>query len=88
MSIGVALALLWGYAALVARLVSAEVNLRLRWFLLVLILFTPPFFLALTLAIPQPFHDLTSCLLVALFLIGWRMRRWTIARLGGRPYVG
>jgi len=44
MSIGVALALLWGYAALVARLVSAEVNRRLRWFLLVLILLTPPFF--------------------------------------------
>jgi uncharacterized membrane protein len=88
MSIGVALALLWGYAALIARLVSREVDRRVRWFLLLLILFTPPFFLVLTLAIPQPYHGLTSSLLVALFLIGWRMRRWTIARLGGSPYVG
>ena len=61
---------------------------RVRWFLLLLILFTPPFFLVLTLAIPQPYHGLTSSLLVALFLVGWRMRRWTIARLGGKPYVG
>jgi len=87
-AIGMALALLWGYAALIARVVSPEVGWRLRWFILLLILLTPPFFLILTLAIPQPYHAETPFALLGLFLIGWRMRRWTIGRLGGNRYVG
>jgi uncharacterized membrane protein len=87
-AIGAALALLWGYAALIARLVSAEVATRLRWFILFLILFTPPFFLALTLAVPRAPHGVIPLILVALFVVGWRMRLWTLRRLGAKSYVG
>ncbi len=86
-AIGVTMAALWGYAALAAKLVSGEVNGRVRWFLLALMLFTPPFFLLLTLAIPQPRPGETPLALTALFLIGWRLRLWSVARLGGKPFV-
>jgi uncharacterized membrane protein len=87
-AIGASLALLWGYAAVLADLVSPEVSRRLRWFILALIVLTPPFFLLLTLGIPQPLHGATPLVLLALFLIGWRLRRWTIARLGGAKHIG
>ncbi|MEJ0064182.1 MAG: TMEM175 family protein [Caulobacteraceae bacterium] len=85
-AIGVTLAVLWAYAALMARLVHREVSLRVRWFLLALILFTPSFFLLLTLAIPKTWPGEVPLLLSALFLIGWRLRLWAVARLGGKPY--
>ena len=86
-AIGVAMAALWAYAALIADLVSHEVSRRVRWFLLSLMLFTPPFFLLLTLAVPSPPPGVIPLLLVALFLIGWPLRLWVVRRLGGSPYV-
>ncbi|MFI4975443.1 MAG: TMEM175 family protein [Caulobacterales bacterium] len=87
-AIGLAMALLWGYAALIAKLVSQEVGGSVRWFLLALIALTPPFFLALTMAIPAPPHGLIPLVLVGLFLIGWRMRLRVLKQLGAKPYVG
>ncbi|HTX49370.1 MAG TPA: TMEM175 family protein [Caulobacteraceae bacterium] len=86
-SIGWGMGALWGYAALVAGLVSEEVGRRVRWFLLALIVITPPFFLALTIAIPHVRPGEIPLALTALFLIGWRMRLWSVKRLGGKPYV-
>jgi uncharacterized membrane protein len=80
-AIGVSLALIWSYAALMAKFVPAEVNLRHRWFFLILILFTPPFFLLLTLLVPQARPGEIPVMLATLFLIGWRMRLWTVRRL-------
>jgi len=85
-AIGAMMALLWAYA-LVAKLVSSEVSGRVRWFLLALMVFTPSFFLLLTMAIPQARPGEVPLALTALFLIGWRMRLWTVQRLGGKPYV-
>ena len=80
-AIGVSVGLLWGYAALVARVVSPEVGSRQRWFMLALIILTPPFFLGLTFAIPRPAPGEIPLFLAALFLIGWRMRLWVLRRL-------
>ena len=80
-AIGFAVGLLWGYAALVARVVSPEVSAGQRWFLLALIVLTPPFFLALTFAIPRPLPGEIPLILAALFLTGWRMRMWVMRRL-------
>lgn len=82
-AIGLCLAALWGYASFVARLVSAEVSRRLRWFFLILILVTPPWFLLLTVFIPDPRRGVIPLVLASLFLVGWRMRLWTARRLGG-----
>ena len=86
-AIGWSMAAIWGYAALIAGLVSEEVSRRIRWFLLALMLFTPPFFLALTVPIPNLRPGEVPLLLTALFLIGWRLRLWAVRRLGGKPYV-
>ena len=86
-AIGAMMALLWAYAALAAKLVSGEVGGRVRWFLLALMVFTPAFFLLLTMAIPDARPGEIPLTLTALFLIGWRMRLWTVQRLGGKPYV-
>jgi uncharacterized membrane protein len=85
-AIGMSMALLWGYAALIANLVSPEVNRRVRWFLLALMVFTAPFFLLLTLGIPNAQPGEVPLVLSVLFLIGWRMRLWMVRRLGGKPY--
>ena len=82
-SIGLAVSLLWGYAALLARLVSPTVNAAQRWFMLALIALTPPFFLALVFAVPNPVPGENPLFLAALFLIGWRMRMWVLRRLEG-----
>jgi uncharacterized membrane protein len=87
-AIGGSVAAMWGYAALVAKTVSPEVGGRLRWFFMFLMVLTPPFFLLLTLAIPAPGYGVVPLTLVLLFLIGWRLRRWTIRRLGGKAHVG
>jgi len=52
-----------------------------RWFQLVLIAFTAPFFLFLVNAAPieSPFYP--PIMLAVLFLIGWRMRVWVLKRL-------
>ena len=86
-AIGAMMALLWAYAAFVAKLVSKEMSDRVSWFLLALMVFTPSFFLLLVMAIPQARPGEAPLALTALFLIGWRMRLWTVARLGGKPYV-
>jgi uncharacterized membrane protein len=80
-TIGVACAAMWGYAALIADLVSKEVPSAQRWFFFVLILFTPPFFLAITGALQRPPPGLVPVTLVALFFVGWPMRQWITRRL-------
>ncbi|HUO11645.1 MAG TPA: TMEM175 family protein [Caulobacteraceae bacterium] len=86
-AIGWGMGALWGYAALVGDLVSQEVSGRVRWFLLALIVITPPLFLVLTIAIPDVRPGEIPLVLTVLFLIGWRMRLWSVKRLGGKPYV-
>jgi uncharacterized membrane protein len=80
-AIGVSLAALWGYAAMVPGLVSPEVTMAERGYLFVLILVTPPFFLTLTSLLRHPAPGVIPAILLALFLIGWRMRRWALGRL-------
>jgi uncharacterized membrane protein len=79
-AIGVSAALIWGYAALVADLVSPEVTRPVRWFLLVLILVTPPLFLLLVGGFQNPPSGVIPLTLVLLFVIGWRMRMWVLHR--------
>jgi uncharacterized membrane protein len=79
-AIGVSAATIWGYAALVADLVSAEVTRRVRWFLLVLMLVTPPLFLLLVGGLRNPAAGVVPLILVGLFVIGWRMRMWVLHR--------
>lgn len=86
-AIGAMMALLWAYAALIAKLVPSEVGARVRWFLLALMVFTPAFFLLLTMAIPDARPGEIPLTLTALFLIGWRLRLWSVVRLGGKPHV-
>jgi len=81
-AIGVSIAALWGYAAIVAGLVSKEVPMRVRWFLLALILITPPLFLLLVSGYRSPPSGVIPLSLVGLFLIGWGARMWVIGRLG------
>lgn len=86
-AIGLMIAAIWAYAALIADLVSREVNRKVRWFLLGLILFTPSGFLGLTMALPHPAPGENPALLAALFLVGWPLRLWVVRRLGGKPFV-
>lgn len=87
-TIGFAMAVLWGYAALIAKAVPMEVGLRLRWFILALMALTPPFFLLLTLGIPNAGPGEVPVGLSLMFLIGWWLRRWMIHRLGGKRHIG
>ena len=88
-AIGLASAAMWGYAALAAKVVTAEADRRVRWFLLVLMVVTPPLFLTLVFALPgTPPPGVVPAALLALFAIGWRLRLWVIRRLGGGPHVG
>jgi len=82
-AIGASLALTWGYAALIAGLVRARVPPWQRWYYLALMMFTPPFFLALIMAVPSPGLGVVPLSLSALFLVGWRLRLWVIRRFGG-----
>jgi len=84
-AIGFACAAMWGYAALAANLVSDEVSKAQRWFFFALILFTPPFFLAITGTLQRPPPGAVPLTLLLLFLIGWRTRVWITRRLGGTP---
>jgi uncharacterized membrane protein len=80
-AIGLASAALWGYAALLANLVSDEVPKAQRWFYFALILFTPPLFLAITGTLQRPPPGAVPLMLVVLFLVGWPMRLWISRRL-------
>jgi uncharacterized membrane protein len=84
-AIGVSLAALWGYAALIADLVTPEVPRRQRWFYFALILFTPPLFLVLTSRLGDVGPGPVPFALIGLFLIGWRMRLWALRRLSPGP---
>ena len=86
-AIGVACAALWGYAALVAGLVVKEVTRAQRWFFFTLILITPPAFLLLTAGLVHPPLGLVPGMLLALFLLGWRMRVWIARRLGPAEFA-
>ncbi|HXV00764.1 MAG TPA: TMEM175 family protein [Caulobacteraceae bacterium] len=83
-AIAIALAVLWGYAALAPGRVSPEVGLAERWFLFALILIAPPLFLVITSVLRGPPPGTVPLLLAALFLVGWRMRQWVTRRLA-RP---
>jgi uncharacterized membrane protein len=83
--IGVSMAAIWGYAALIADLVPPEIPRSARWFQLVLIAFTAPLFLFLTGEMPLPAAGWAPVMLAGLFLIGWRMRLWVLKRLERRP---
>ena len=88
-AIGLSVAAVWGYAALVADLVSPQVTQRTRWFLLALMVVTPPLFLLLVSGLRNPPSGAIPLALVALFLIGWRMRMWSLVRLHrARPPAG
>jgi uncharacterized membrane protein len=80
-AIGIACAALWGYAALLANLVSDEAPKAQRWFYFALILLTPPLFLAITGTLQRPPPGAVPLTLVLLFLIGWPMRLWIARRL-------
>jgi uncharacterized membrane protein len=84
-AIGASVALIWGYAALVADLVDRTVSTLARWFLLVLMLTTPPLFLLLVSVLHNPPGGVVPAALVLLFLIGWRMRMWMLGRAALRP---
>jgi len=81
--IGFSTAAIWGYASLIADLIPPDIPKAVRWFQLLLIAFTPPFFLFLTKAVLSP-NDAgwAPVVLAALFVIGWRMRLWGLKRLG------
>ena len=80
-AIGLSVAAVWGYASLIANLVTPEVTPRVRWFLLGLMVVTPPLFLLLVGGLRNPPSGVIPLALVALFLIGWRMRLWVLNRL-------
>ena len=84
-AIGLSVAATWGYAALIANLVAPEVTPSVRWFLLLLMVVTPPLFLLLVAGVRNPTAGVIPLLLTVLFLVGWRMRMWVLRRLpGGR----
>jgi uncharacterized membrane protein len=84
-AIGIACAALWGYAALLANLVSDEAPKAQRWFYFALILLTPPLFLAITGTLQRPPPGAVPMTLVLLFLIGWPTRLWFARRLEPAP---
>lgn len=79
--IGFSMSAIWGYAALIARLVPPEIPDSSRWFQLLLMMLTAPLFLVLTNLAPfqSPFYP--PIMLTGLFLVGWRMRVWVLKRL-------
>jgi uncharacterized membrane protein len=82
--IGLSIAALWGYAALIAKLVAPQVSRGSRWFQLALMVVTPALFLFLVNLVPAPPWAATP-LLAGLFLIGWPMRLWVLRRLERAP---
>ena len=87
-AIGLSVAAVWGYAALIANLVTPEITRAARWFLLGLMVATPPLFLFLVSGLENPPSGVIPLALVALFLIGWPMRMWVLGRLRGRLRPG
>ena len=82
-SIGLSMAALWAYAALITDAVSPEVTRSVRWFAFLLMLVTPPLFLVLATALPIHSAGVVPLSLTVLFLIGWRMRLWALRRMAG-----
>ncbi|HSZ50014.1 MAG TPA: TMEM175 family protein [Caulobacteraceae bacterium] len=88
-AIGVTLAALWGYAALIADKVAPEVRSSARIFGFLLILLTPPLFLLLVSGLRNPPPGLVPLTIAGLFLIGWPMRLLILRRLeSGRSSSG
>ena len=82
-AIGVSLAAMWAYAALIADLVPAHIRRWQRWYYFALMLLTPPLFLGLTTLVPTAGPGVIPLCLLSLFLIGWRLRLWLVRRSGG-----
>jgi uncharacterized membrane protein len=69
-AIGAAMACFWGYAALIGRLVSAEVGRRERWVTFLGVLLSAPLFLLLTIGGHVP-PGVVPAVLLVLFVVGW-----------------
>jgi uncharacterized membrane protein len=88
-AISLAMAAMWAYAGLAAKAVSPKVGKGLHGLLTVLMVMAPTLVLAMTLALPgQPPPGLIPLALLVLFVIGWRLRLWTLKRLKAHPAVG
>ena len=79
--IGLSMSAMWGYAALIARLAAPEIPRRVSWFLLALMVVTPPLFLGLTGLVPRPPPGFVPLALIVLFVLGWRLRLVVLRRL-------
>jgi uncharacterized membrane protein len=73
-AIGVSMAALWGYLALITDCVFAEMPRRVRWFWFALMMISPPLFLALITALPGHGPGVVPLVLMILFVVGWRLR--------------
>jgi uncharacterized membrane protein len=69
-AIGAALAIFWGYASLLAGLVSPEVGVRSRWVAFLGVLLSPPLLLGLTIGGRVP-PAVVPLVLLVLFVGGW-----------------
>lgn len=84
--IGAALACLWGYAGLIGGLVQPDVIRPVRWFLLVLIVLTPPLFLFLVSGFRNPPYFVVPLALAMLFVVGWPLRLFVLHRLQAKRH--
>jgi uncharacterized membrane protein len=73
-SIGTALAMFWGYAALIGDLVSTEVTPLSRWAGFLTMLFLPPLFLLVTVGVRLPV-GITPAALIGLFVLVWLIEK-------------
>jgi uncharacterized membrane protein len=88
-TIGLSMAAMWGYAFFAAKVVASEVGARARWFLFAVMVGSAPLILALAFALPgRPYPGEVPAALLVMFVIGWRLRRWTLRRLGANPHAG
>jgi uncharacterized membrane protein len=86
--IGFVMSALWAYAALIAKAVHSEVAYSVRWFLLLLMILTPPVFLILTFSLSLDRPGTNPAFLAILFLVGWPLRLWFVRRIAGKPHIG
>jgi uncharacterized membrane protein len=68
-AIGVSLALMWGYATFIGRLVYPEIGIRARWIFFVVPLVAPPVSLLLTIPTHLP-NGVVPIVLLTMFIFG------------------
>ena len=84
--IGLSLAMIWGYASLIADIVPPEIPRSARWFELLVMIFAMPFIFwiingVLIPLVPGINNRSVTLVLAVLFLAGWRMRVWMLKRM-------